>query len=1060
MQLYKKISAANRIKYGTEAEKVLEIIINQYSDRTHFIYEILQNAEDAGASQIRFHLTPNALEIYHNGRPFNEKDIEGVCGIANGTKADGTRIGHFGIGFKSVYCYTEVPVICSGPYHFAIKNQLFPEETAAKPGLGTDETCMILPFNKPEVSPQVAYQEIKDALLRKIHAESILILDNIREVKTEVDGYPDTITISKIKNPIGSLEQGRVYALGMRTLVTNHKGKNAVKDADYLFFTDSKREASALVFKVDGADGKTLCPIRNAKVYAFFPTAKEAHQNFYIHAPFDTTPARDNFKEGAEYGRHNIALVDHICELINDSLLWMRDNGYLSFEGFNTVFPIYEYEETDILHAIYQNSVDVIASGVELLPTNQPGVYKSIDNICVPAASAIVDVFTDDDLHQLVSYRLNWLAKEISTEAYAGLKSFLKSNANFQTLEWKDLVLRMNAEFLQRKSLAWMERLMDRIETYCIRRSSRDSHFVNAAKIPFVRLADGRQICAKDESGHLQVYLNNHSAARYQIDEAFLRSNTVRRFYQNALEIPEYNIEQETLEKILPKYVTADVKFRTENPARENIEDLKTIKDAVYTNPAILDKVKDKYVVTDGQKWYQPSQLYIRSVDIRSGYSLVRDYVQIHYLSDSYFSNSTDTLKLDEDFFRKIGCNRGIRLREVSKEDYLRAVRKYQGAQAAEELRTRIFSKRYISPKLNWAFCYEGFPAVFQNMTKQKSLQIARFLNPNTVNFDVKGELVGADDQQFSGRNVDSAAAYSMLGLQLCFEPWIYVNGEEQPKRPIDVDKDDLLPEYRQASRLINVLPCKEVKNAFTAWLDANVRNTGDRDLIKKYLSKPEELAKIAKTLAKSEAREEAKKGKGRSIQDLIRSADKGQQGKGISPDGIEIHPISEKGKEKREQNLDRLLAESMHQQIKVARGLTFASRSSNKEERAFLLAEYSGVCQICEKSIVKHDGEAYFEAINVIKFSEMLAKYAQANQVGWNSLCLCPNCAAEYNNCSKKISTLYDQVMNQDAEPGSEEPILIEIELPEGSPKRIHYSPRHFIALKEALKIFSQAQE
>lgn len=68
MQLYKKISAANRIKYGTEAEKVLEIIINQYSDRTHFIYEILQNAEDAGASQIRFHLTPNALEIYHNGR--------------------------------------------------------------------------------------------------------------------------------------------------------------------------------------------------------------------------------------------------------------------------------------------------------------------------------------------------------------------------------------------------------------------------------------------------------------------------------------------------------------------------------------------------------------------------------------------------------------------------------------------------------------------------------------------------------------------------------------------------------------------------------------------------------------------------------------------------------------------------------------------------------------------------------------------------------------------------------------------------------------------------------
>ena len=100
--LYKKISDSNRIKYGTEAERILRIIINQYSDRTHFIYEILQNAEDAGAKYIRFHLEKNQLLIFHNGRPFNERDIDGVCGIADGTKEDGTRIGHFGIGFKSV----------------------------------------------------------------------------------------------------------------------------------------------------------------------------------------------------------------------------------------------------------------------------------------------------------------------------------------------------------------------------------------------------------------------------------------------------------------------------------------------------------------------------------------------------------------------------------------------------------------------------------------------------------------------------------------------------------------------------------------------------------------------------------------------------------------------------------------------------------------------------------------------------------------------------------------------------------------------------------------------
>ncbi len=76
MQIYKQISESNLKKYGTESEKVLRIIINQYSDRTHFIYEILQNAEDAGASEISFHLKKNALEIFHDGRPFDEKDID------------------------------------------------------------------------------------------------------------------------------------------------------------------------------------------------------------------------------------------------------------------------------------------------------------------------------------------------------------------------------------------------------------------------------------------------------------------------------------------------------------------------------------------------------------------------------------------------------------------------------------------------------------------------------------------------------------------------------------------------------------------------------------------------------------------------------------------------------------------------------------------------------------------------------------------------------------------------------------------------------------------------
>lgn len=56
----------------------------------HFIFELLQNAEDAlgrrgawsGLRRVSFNLTLDTLNLSYSGQPFDEVDVRGVCGIA------------------------------------------------------------------------------------------------------------------------------------------------------------------------------------------------------------------------------------------------------------------------------------------------------------------------------------------------------------------------------------------------------------------------------------------------------------------------------------------------------------------------------------------------------------------------------------------------------------------------------------------------------------------------------------------------------------------------------------------------------------------------------------------------------------------------------------------------------------------------------------------------------------------------------------------------------------------------------------------------------------------
>ena len=198
---YAKIRDENIARYGWDTA-VLDLLGHLYSERTHFIFELIQNAEDAGATALAFELFGDRLEVRHDGRPFTEADVRGVCGVAqSGKSGDLTKIGQFGIGFKSVYAYTATPRVHSGAEHFRIDHYVRPSpaepmENPAEPAgnLAKDspDTLFIFPFDHDTVPAATAVGEIS-AALNRIEPATLLFLRNITRLRAHGVQITDTV---------------------------------------------------------------------------------------------------------------------------------------------------------------------------------------------------------------------------------------------------------------------------------------------------------------------------------------------------------------------------------------------------------------------------------------------------------------------------------------------------------------------------------------------------------------------------------------------------------------------------------------------------------------------------------------------------------------------------------------------------------------------------------------------------------------------------------------------------------------------------------------------------
>ena len=1042
-------------EYGTKYKNWSWILVRQYKDRTHFLFELLQNAEDTGASKVSFILREDGFTAEHNGTLFTKKDVVSITDVESG-KSGGKFIGKFGIGFKSVYAYTANPRIYSGRYAFEIRDFLFPYEIPPA-ALPTGLTRIEIPFNRAKddngagATPteaelreirKSAFQEISRALLRQIDGTTLLFLHNIQSLEIHIQGCPHTVRIDRERRELNGASEVKTR------YVSVPQGGAVTTEAAYWIFSD-QRERTAVAFL---HDGNTLRPIPNSRVFTFFPTDKESHQFFLLQAPFETTPARDNIVEDSD---RNERLIESLCALIRRAFLWLRDKGWLTVKALNDAYPMYPYEKGVIFRRIYDSAVQTIADGEALLPTNVIGVYKSVAEILLPERASLGELFDDRDLRTLSGgSRKLWISRDIARDTNRDFRAFLRDNFHPPVITWMSVLEKLTPAFLERKEKAWFERLFPEISGF-VNVHPLNVHEADGRKLPFVRLADGRHICAW-EKGKPSVYLNNPEICPNRIHKDFLSSPTICDFYQKNLGIQDYNAQRIALDEILPKY-------RTETggasvPWTEHLSDLRVIRDALRVSPYIAESVGAAFLLTDGETWRHPKDLHIPSGfdgRIIPEYRLADGAVSLRFLSPRY----ERVADLDAAFFKRLGCADTLRKISLSRDAYLNLVRTYEenGAERARELQSRIFEKRRPDESA-WEQCaltYEGLPQILGRMDFNRSRELARFLERNLSQFSIHITLTAAN----RGTGAVTEDAWTVMGLLLTGRAWLYrKDGACRPVRETRRSELDAVYE-RECKRLLDILPFQEEDRALEEIL-SRIGNPQDRDTLKRLLEHPDELTQLTRAKQKRLEKERKRDEPGKLSDREKLEAEFQRRGKVEAPQAApEYESVS--NPERRRKKIETEFRESMDFRVKVPRTkLKYTFQDDASPEEKSTLAEWyqGGYCQICRTAIVKWNGRLHFQAVNFLDTSEFHSRERATLGLCWNSLCLCPNCAAKYRYGPKDVSTFVEQVRARTVEPGCDEAIPIRIGL-QGKEETIHYAPKHFLALQAAIKVFWKSE-
>ncbi|MBF8962949.1 DUF3883 domain-containing protein [Pontibacter sp. FD36] len=556
-----------------------KIIAEQlYDKQAHFIFELLQNAEDENATEAHFDLTDNELVFKHNGNPFTFNDIKSVSnfGDNNLKKLKANAIGRFGIGFKSVYAITSSPQIQSGDFHIEIKDYIVPSILSTPEP--SKETKIKLPFNHKEKAKESTFDLLKEEL-KSFGPSHLLFLKHLKSITINLNGsiiHLDKKTIRE-KTKSKSLQVERIK------LFENHKVLEFLVAKRAITFENKSLEVQ-LAFNLTGTGKKrAITKLNSSPLYVYFPTGKETNLSFLMHAPFATTPARDNILDGEE---GNKRLQEAAAQLFADLLPELKEMNLINATLLNN-FPVNKEEcsRSEIYKHFYNALKNVLLSKNELIPLTNGG-FASANDVLLTGSADLAELLSPAQAKKLFG-RKYWIDKNITENKTKVLRDFFNRDLNVPEPDFTKFANELTTEFLSAQTDKWMVEFYKTIHKSRLQWKDTPKQKNNAAWIlrnkAIIRDEFNNQVVPFSNTGKPNIYLPTKDRSDYlTIKKRISAVKEALNFFEE-LGLTAPKLLDEVNEFVIPKFENAEPKYYT---SKEYLEDLIKIVTAYEKAPS------------------------------------------------------------------------------------------------------------------------------------------------------------------------------------------------------------------------------------------------------------------------------------------------------------------------------------------------------------------------------------------------------------------------------------------------------------------------------------------